>query len=251
MYKMEPYTRKLAVTARVPPTTRCSALKQLFQGTEQEDLKDEDSYVSVGIEAKLGFYDSYRGLNKVRERNRFEQVQDSPALAYLNEVKKQKISPRPFGIVKRRGKNSSIDLSMQGMGDRYARALSRGLVNFRPVSRLILRSNRLSDRGSISILNRVNARKLKEIDLSNNTIGELSSERIFEIIRKKESALTILALENVGLEGVCLQLLAAALTENHGLLQLNLAKNRLDSRAGAHLKDLVLRTHSLQRLDLH
>lgn len=210
-----------------------------------------NSTVCVGDEAKLEFFDTYLNLPLISERNRHEHVEDNPNVAYLGEIEKMHIRPQPFGIVRRKGPNTFIDIHMYSMGDTFAGAFSKGVSQYKEVTNLNLKANRLTDSGCAKILSEIFSKKIKTITLSENKLGIKSIEKIIKIVSIHETRLRTLEIESIFISERALADLCRALADNKTLHNLNLAKNNLGLIACGALKELLRYNSTLRKLDLH
>ena len=62
----------------------------------------------------------------------------------------------------------------------------RGLRSMPNLEKLIIPSNRLSDTGSVNILNNVSEKTVKQIDLSDNQVGRFTIKSLAEKLGRKE-----------------------------------------------------------------
>jgi Ran GTPase-activating protein (RanGAP) involved in mRNA processing and transport len=205
----------------------------------------------IGKQAKLDFYQVYRGLGKTKEKNRFKRIEDSPHTAYLLEAERSRLKPLSMGISRSRGSETTIDLKYGGIGDKYAKALSKGIKHVENIEHLNLRSNRLSEIGSSSILKQVQPSRLQDLNLSDNRIGAKSLAYVVELLLNSRSAIRSLDLESTGIKGPLLMTLCQAVSDNHSLRSLNLAKNSLDEQDAASIGQMLSLNNSLKKLDLH
>jgi hypothetical protein len=79
--------------------------------------------------------------------------------------------PDAFGMVRRKGPETELDIRSYGMGDSYAEAFSEGLALYDEVERINLSGNRLTERGGLNILRTLKPVNIIELDLSDNNIG--------------------------------------------------------------------------------
>ena len=77
-----------------------------------------------------------------------------------------------MGIVKRQGNNYDLDVKHFGMGDSYAEVLGEGISHIPKLGNLDVRDNRLTEQGGLHILQKVNPRHCKRINLADNNIGD-------------------------------------------------------------------------------
>ena len=159
--------------------------------------------------------------------------------------------PQPFGIVRRKGQNTIIDIHMYSMGDTYANAFSKGVKQYKEVANLNLRANRLTDSGCYKILSEVRSKAIQTINISENKLGKFSVGKLIEIVNNNESRLKCLELENIGASERVITDLCKVLADNKFLKNLNLAKNNLSTTACIALKEMLRYNSSIKHLDLH
>ena len=206
---------------------------------------------SVGNDARLEFYDTLINLPRFSQRNRAEHLEDTPNIAYLEEIHKQKLAPEPFGIVRRKGPSSMLDIHQYGMGDEYAKAFSEAIGIVKDVQTLNLRANRLTDKGSAKIINKLVSVNIKSIILSDNKLGFLSVECLGRVLNNVDSQIKILELENIHMSERDICTLCRVLTENKTVTKLVLAKNNIGEGCGSSLRDLLKYNSTIKYLDLH
>lgn len=207
--------------------------------------------VCVGNEAKLEFLDTYFHLPLISERNKIENVEDNPHVAYLEEIDKMHVKPQPFGIIRRKGPSNFIDIHMFSMGDAYAGAFSKGVKHYKIITNLNLKANRLSDNGCQKILSEIHSKKVKSINVSENKLGKKSITKIIDIISDHDNLLKTLELENISISERAISDLIKSLSDNKVLKNLNLAKNSLGFIACESLREMLRYNSSLVHLDLH
>ena len=87
-----------------------------------------------------------------------------------DEEEPLRVLPVPLGIVSHKGRNNEIDLNNLSIGNDQARALGSSL-KYSTVEKVLLRNNRLSTKGSLSIIEGINPH-LRELNLSNNALTD-------------------------------------------------------------------------------
>jgi NLR family CARD domain-containing protein 3 len=211
-----------------------------------------DAYTgAIGNPAKLEFYDTYINLPQFSQRNRQEKLEDSPNLAYLDVVDKHKLKPNPFGIIRRKGPETSIDIHSYSMGDAYATAFSEGIKHLKDVGTLNLKSNRLSDSGAAQILTTLEYKNTKKIILSDNKISIRSIDMLVKLIKSNESKLKVLELENTHMSEKSVNNLCRVISEDKRLTKLSLAKNNIGQGSTKALAEMLKYNQTLKYLDLH
>ena len=206
---------------------------------------------SIGPKAKLDFIYNYKYRKEISDRNAYENLEMSPSAAYLEVIDSQKLNPLPFGIVRNKGKETELDIHGYCMGDNYAAAFSEGLKHCKSVEKINLRSNRLSEKGSTSILMKLDMHSIKDLCMSENSLGRASVRRIADILEDQKSNLRHLSLESVKLSDLAGNLIFEALCVNNTLTRLNLAKNSLSEVCCKSLRHMLISNSTLRRLDLH
>ena len=202
----------------------------------------------VGERALLDYIENYRKVDKIVETNRHHKVENNAITSYLSNLRDQRLSPKPMGLVKRRGVERVIDITKYAMGDSYAAAFAEGIKEYN-FHRLILRDNRLSEKGALKILNSANYEYLLELDLSFNRVGIKSLEVIAELGSEQNSTLQILKLEGVHMKDRGASIVCKGFRRSTHLLELNLSKN--DLQGNKKLCKFVKLSKSIQKLDLH
>ncbi|CAG9334427.1 unnamed protein product [Blepharisma stoltei] len=205
----------------------------------------------VGPMAKLEYIDSYKSLPQLSERNNFRHLEDTPTLAYLNVIEKERLSPQPFGIIRRAGSDKIIDVPHRGMGDKYADAFSEGLKHVKSLEVLNLKENRLSEKGTFQILKNLEYKDTKRLDLSGNRIGESSIAKISDLLTDENPTLKHLNLENCKIGNKAIITLCKCIADNRTLTRINLAKNNIGDSSCQALEEMLLYNQNLRFLDLH
>ena len=225
---------------------------KFLRPSKEERGGSMDSYAgSVGNSAKLEFYETYINLPQFSQRNQHERLEDSPNLAYLGAVQRQHLKPNPFGIVRRKGPEASIDIHQYSMGDAYATAFSEGIKHLRNVNTLNLKANRLTDFGASQILRTLESKQVKRVILSENRISLQTVEALSSLIKSQEARLKVLELESTMINDKALMSLCRVLSEDKKLARLSLAKNNLTAMAVPALVELLKYNSTLKYLDLH
>ena len=201
--------------------------------------------------ARFEFFDSFKNLPKYTEKNSFEKIESSPNLAYLEDVHKQYLIPKPIGLIRNQEPENSIDLHCYSMGDSYAHAFSESLKHFKTLESLNLRANRLSEKGAYQILSNLEFHPVRYLSLSDNILGERSLECILSILRSPKPYLKHLNLDNTRLSTNAITLLASVLSTNQSVVNLSLAKNNLNTSSAKALRDMLHYNEKLKKLDLH
>jgi NLR family CARD domain-containing protein 3 len=205
----------------------------------------------VGYRAKLDFIDTYKNISMLSQNNRLNKIEDSPSVAYLEQINKTYLNPEPFGIVRRAGPETSIDIHMYSMGDVYAKAFSEGINHYKDVKDLNLANNRLTEDGCVKILQKIKEKNLKKISLAENKIGKKSIAILIEILEDNNSKLRTLNIQSSAVDDRTIASLCKAISDNKSLHSLNLAKNNLGYHSAYALKHMLKYNNSLKRLDLH
>ena len=205
----------------------------------------------IGNQAKMEYYESYKKLPAITERNRYNHIEDSPNVAYLQEIDKKHLKPLPFGVIRSKGSEKCIDLHGKSMGDNYASALSKSFKNISSVEVLNLKNNRLTEKGASALLAGLGSQRLKELNLSENRLGKESIDQVIYLLGKESSMLRVLNLENVSAKETDLIRLISSLGNNTTLVYLTLAKNCLTGFTASALRTALQENYTLQKLDLH
>ena len=149
------------------------------------------------------------------------------------------------------GEITKISVKEYGIGNDYARALSSTVRQLPNLKELNIRSNRVTDEGIFSLLSSLNKSNMKILDLSCNVLGMSSINSVVEIISDFNSAIEKLSLESTRLNYPYLVKIFSGLRTNHTIQELNLANNKLGIGTGFHLKEFLVQTTTLKKLDLH
>lgn len=223
-----------------------------------EDLKDfltktKDKFFSPKpefsrIDARIEFFDSFKKVSMTERRNNLE---NSSKNAYLQQINKDFLSPKPFGMIRTKEQESSIDLHCYSMGDEYAHAFAEGLRHFKNLESLNLRSNRLSDKGSYAIVSALDIQPIRYLSLCDNVLGTKALNCLFSLLRSPKQCIKHLNLENTRLSSSDIQNLVSLLSTNKTLSFLSLAKNKIHQHTGKAIKEMLHYNEKLKKLDLH
>eukprot|EP00359_Climacostomum_virens_P001679 CAMPEP_0204897674 /NCGR_PEP_ID=MMETSP1397-20131031/869_1 /ASSEMBLY_ACC=CAM_ASM_000891 /TAXON_ID=49980 /ORGANISM="Climacostomum Climacostomum virens, Strain Stock W-24" /LENGTH=860 /DNA_ID=CAMNT_0052065451 /DNA_START=87 /DNA_END=2668 /DNA_ORIENTATION=+ len=233
-----------------PPST--GVMRLMMQSRAERRIGSLKTYRgSLGNEAKDEYYESYRKLPKINQRNHFEHETENANIAYLNELQKRNLIPVPHGIVRSKGTESSINLRQRRMGDDYAKALGEGLAHIQSVETLDLKSNRLTESGSVTILSRLKTGNLQELNLSENQLGLKTFDLLVELLDDSKCKLKKLNLDSTGIKTNSVMKLCDVLIYNSSLGRLSLAKNRINETAARAIGNMLKANSTLKNLDLH
>ena len=113
--------------------------------------------------------------------------------------------PETLGHV--RTNEAEIYMADLGMGDKHARALASSLeVKANKVEVLNMRNNRLTGKGAAELLLRLNPLIIRDIDLSNNCLGVVAMEGMFNLL-KATASLRNLSMEACNISPSALRIL--------------------------------------------
>lgn len=237
--------RKLTSIIPKKPSIFLQSPKQ----TQKLFRKPQAPVLSPSPSQRLEFFESYKSLPKYSQR-KWKSPEPSPRLAYLEDLQKNQLQPKPFGM-NSGNEEKKIDLHGFSIGDSYAHAFSEGLKHFKTLESLNLRSNRLSEKGAYQILSNLQFHPVRYLSLSDNVLGEKSVECILAILRSPKPYLKHLNLENTKISFLTVSALASVLCTNKSLISLGLAKNNLMSNSCKALKEMLHYNEKLKKLDLH
>lgn len=216
--------------------------------TSQEKAQSPSN---VGTSARLEFFNYYKNIIRLSEKQKISKEEKSASVAYLNSLVKCKLKPRAFGIVKNSGQESNIDLRMYSMGDNYAIPFSQGIKYYPSLQALNLKNNRLTDIGNEKILRTLDSKQIQRLNLSENQLGPKSIEKIIDMVSLYDCKLKYLNMEKTNLGDTLFISLLGVLLYNKSLTKLILAKNNLTDRVAKSIKDLLTVNNTIKVLDLH
>jgi Ran GTPase-activating protein (RanGAP) involved in mRNA processing and transport len=156
-----------------------------------------------------------------------------------------------FGIFSREGSRKELKLNGYCMGDQYAEVVSRAVKRLPDLQLIDVKANHLTDRGMLKVVKSVAYDNVKELDLSQNSIGFDTIFKLSTKLVKPDCSLETLKLESCGIKGLMLKKLVEVVIECRTLKHLSLAKNhigRIDTKA---IGDLLNYNRSLVKIDLH
>lgn len=245
-------TSKLLKTSLVHKLPSSEPMRKFLKTSRKLKNESIEHYTGqVGVSAKIDFYDSFKKLPAITERNKYMHIEESPNIAYLEEIQRSRIKPQPFGVVRTKGSESCIDLNGFSMGDNYAGALSRSLKYFTQIEYLNLKDNRLTEIGATNLLSNLVTKRLKVLDLTDNKLGGKSLEQIAKLLENPDGILVELHLEHTRARENSMIGVIQALMNNNTLTMLNLSKNSLTNLTARALKEVLLVNNTVIKIDLH
>jgi Ran GTPase-activating protein (RanGAP) involved in mRNA processing and transport len=222
-------------------------LRDFLSKTKEKFLSPQHARLDP-IESRLEFFDNFK---KVSSSERRLNLEKSSKIAYLKEISKNNLNPKPFGMIKSKDSQKGIDIHMYSMGDNYASSFAKGLKHFKNLELLNLRSNRLSDKGSYAIMSTLDIQPIRYLSLCDNILGEKSLKCLFGLLSSPKQCLKHLNLENTRLSTNDIISLASIVSTNKSLTYLSLAKNNIHSLSSKSLKEMLHYNENLRKLDLH
>ena len=222
-----------------------------FHNVFDESNEKASSPSLVGASARIEFFNYYKNIFRLSEKQKINKEEKSASLAYLNSLVKCKLKPRAFGIVKTSGLESNIDIHMLSMGDTYATPFAQGIKHYPLLQNLNLKNNRLTDKGNEKILRTLDCKQLQRLNLAENKLGSLSLQRIIELVSSYDCRLKYLNLEKTLIGDSLTCALANVVLYNKRLTKLILANNNLTDRTAKSIKNLLIGNNTLKVLDLH
>ncbi len=73
------------------------------------------------------------------------KLRSSPSAELIREANKLRISPAPFGLIKRKGKADEINIQHYNIGNSFGKALGKSIKHIKP--KALLLGNNKSDAG--------------------------------------------------------------------------------------------------------
>ena len=108
-------------------------------------------------------------------------------MEFLLHTTRSGVIPQPFGLIRRNGTETKLDIHNYRIGDTYAGALSASMRHIPSLETINLRGNRLSEKGTISVLSNVRAKNLRKLNLTDNRVGEKSVALIIKLTGFRKS----------------------------------------------------------------
>jgi hypothetical protein len=169
----------------------------------------------------------------------------------LAKVKSSKVLPAFRLDPELQKEVTKMSFKEYGIGNEYAKVLSRTVKELTNLRELNLRSNRIEDEGAYRILSSLDKGNMKRLDISHNPLGASAVDALVNMLTTLNAGIERLSLENTRLSLKSFTQIITALQNNSSLQELNLANNKLGHGCGAHLKELLSQSTSLKKLDLH
>ena len=201
------------------------------------------------------FYGKYANYNQISRK--YYVKKDTPSLAFIKASTDEKIIPNPLGLIRRSGDSDKLNYNFQKIGDKYMVALSSSLKYSNNITSMDFGYNRLSKEGVDSLFkiiteNKILARQLKEINLSENNIGNKNLESLILFLQEPNNILeslnlygTILGNENV--INICDNL---GKYVEQKLINLNLGKNEIHDETTNAICSMLKYCTGLRTLNL-
>ncbi len=106
----------------------------------------------ISEQAVFDYYRNFKNLKASIER---EEHMLYPQSAYINSCEESMLIPRPYDFVNYKGSENEINVENFMMGNKYAKAYSKGL-QLMNVKKLNVAGNRLNEKGVCNILKGMN-----------------------------------------------------------------------------------------------
>lgn len=222
-----------------------------FRDVDSTISNDNDTSLdNIGkYRARVDFFYQYRDIDKIlRKKSSDRSV--SPGVTYIKELISRHKKPEPMRLFSIEDQKD-IDVKEFGMGNTYASVFAKAIKDNQNIESLNLRNNRLGDHSVLQLISNLERRRLKKLDLSYNQLGEKSLMAIARIIADDTTSIQYLSLEGIHLSTSSLIPICQALMNNSVMRVLNIAKNKLDERAGKPLGLMLDYNRYLEKLDLH
>jgi len=165
--------------------------------------------------------------------NKYKQVwadnqkrPESPSVVYIKEWQKLGISPAPIGLIKRKGRESEINIRNYFIGDHRGLALGTSMKYLNP--KTIMLGSNMNTNGISSIIDNLND-DLEQLDLSENLLNAKSLAKLSSWMNSKAFAgklrLRSLNLSGNKLNDDCTSIICRGLkSSNPYLKELDLSK---------------------------
>ena len=172
--------------------------------------------------------------------------------SFIGKYKKNFLTPQRLGIIRMGGPQhlKEINCESYSMGDKYAQAFGTGISILDQTRAINLRNNRLSNKGTLSILENMPT-GVKKLNLAGNQFGIPGYKKLGKIIRNYEMNLRELSIEGVSGGDTGAQLLCKSIPFSPDLRFLNISKNQLSDKGAGYLSVLLKQTTKLNVLFLH
>ena len=211
--------------------------------SEESNTKKNGIYVSEGFDefnrtnyvspnCMLEFYNKYSKYDSLYRK--YPLKNKTPSWAFIESSNEEKIIPNPLGLLRRKGQEKRLAISHQKVGDTYMKVLSNSLRYSRHLNKLELSGNRLSSFGTSKLFKSLNINKelaynLKEINLSENKIGNSNINDLIEFICEPKCSLESLNVFGNYLGDKNIIKLCDCISSNisYRLTSLNIGKNNI------------------------
>jgi len=165
--------------------------------------------------------------------------EETPFSKFLSSCEQHRLPPRPFGIVQRNRDRKEINLNDITIGDAYAQALADGLEQYDSPVKMNLKSNHLSDKGVVPILQALKS-DLVELDISYNPrIGAKGYDVLCDAIDVRLPHLKLFSMEGNQAGDEVIKKLLEVLQVNISVTFLNISDNKISDRVGKDLASLL------------
>lgn len=203
----------------------------------------------VGEEAVRVFYDRYKNINRVMDREVY-YGQQNPITFILSILDAYNLPPKRMEIIKLRGSDAILDLRNCGIGKGpTGRIVSELVSQLGQFEEIDLSFNEITQDAVEVLIPKLGI--LRSVCLSHNKIGKLGCQLLSNLFRNPECKIRDLELESNFLnEMIAIPLLENLVTYNR-LRLLNLSKNLLSNAFAFKLKKYLLEDECLEELYLH
>ncbi|KAL4483288.1 hypothetical protein ABPG72_007930 [Tetrahymena utriculariae] len=213
-------------------------------------VRDNKKKNTVGQFTQIHFLDHQKQINKIIQENQMFKVNDSVYTNLIKSQEKVNLLPRKLGVIKQKGLESLIQLNHYSLGDKYAQAFSQCLQSDDikdKIKKIELMNNGLTDKGTAQILNSLSY-SVELLNLSQNTVGVESANKLIMILRNYQNSLSNLNLDNTKLGDQNAIKVLEALKK---LRILDLSNNRLTDECSSALSNCISTRCPLIELYLH
>ena len=93
---------------------------------------------------------------------------DNPLVQYYSEINKNNLIPRTLGFVHKKQPVTELNCQNQMLNPNYVEALTKGVSVAKYIRNLNLKNTKISNKGAISIIEGMDRKRIKVLDMSYN-----------------------------------------------------------------------------------
>lgn len=145
------------------------------------ECHDTEKQPTVGVAAVTSFYNHYKKLKKIKDKNDLENTKPSLFTSILTKCEDLSLLPEKMGIVKYSGLPEHLNISNSRYGTKYLKAFSEGIKELNLTS-CFMNSSRINNE-AIDLIAPNLPKNLVSISMKNNEIGAKGIEAFHKFMK--------------------------------------------------------------------